>query len=537
MITKLVLKNFRRFDNATIEFQHGLNVIVGDNESGKSTLLEAISLCLTRRWNGRYFESEFSHYFITASTVAAYIDAAKANQAPKPPELIVEVYLENEAKLANLRGTNNSFHENVPGYRLSAALDPDFRDDYVEFLSHPEEITTVPTEFYRVDWTSFKGQPLNFRSSQVRALLIDASRIRLTSGTDYHLQKIIDGTLNSKTRARLARRYRLHQEQFRHDSSIVEINSTAKDMSSAISKKEFTLEIDTSATNGWESALAPHLDRLPFNFSGSGEQNRLKILLALARGVDHSHVILVEEPENHLSFPNLNDLIEQISSNAVGRQIVIATHSSLVVNKLGLNQLMLLSREGLGRIGKLPEGTETYFKKLAGYDTLRLVLAEKAVLVEGPSDELIFQRAYLDQVRRRPIEDGVDVISVRGLSATRFLDLAIPLRRQCVVLADNDGDYFRKVDERYNEYASYDFIHIARSEDDNRPSLEHQLIGSCGREQVNRILNKDFSSDDQLLQYMVRHKTDVALAFHGKPNDVEVVWPEYILEAIDAVQQ
>ena len=37
-----------------------------------------------------------------------------------------------------------------------------------------------------------------------------------------------------------------------------------------------------------------------------------------------------------------------------------------------------------------------YFKKLPGYDTLRLVLAKRVILVEGPSDELVVQRAYRD---------------------------------------------------------------------------------------------------------------------------------------------
>jgi putative ATP-dependent endonuclease of OLD family len=42
LIAKLILKNFRRFDNTTIEFTSGLNLLVGDNEAGKSTVLEAI---------------------------------------------------------------------------------------------------------------------------------------------------------------------------------------------------------------------------------------------------------------------------------------------------------------------------------------------------------------------------------------------------------------------------------------------------------------------------------------------------------------
>ena len=52
------------------------------------------------------------------------------------------------------------------------------------------------------------------------------------------------------------------------------------------------------------------------------------------------------------------------------------------------------------------------------------MLAKRVILVEGPSDEVVIQRAYRDaHGGRLPIEDGVDVISVRGLQAKRFLDL------------------------------------------------------------------------------------------------------------------
>ena len=42
-----------------------------------------------------------------------------------------------------------------------------------------------------------------------------------------------------------------------------------------------------------------------------------------------------------------------------------------------------------------------------------LVLAKRVILVEGPSDELVVQRAYRDAHNGRlPIQDGVDVMSM-----------------------------------------------------------------------------------------------------------------------------
>jgi putative ATP-dependent endonuclease of OLD family len=61
----------------------------------------------------------------------------------------------------------------------------------------------------------------------------------------------------------------------------------------------------------------------------------LKIKLSLDdRNIQKSNIVLIEEAENHLSFPKLNQLIKYISDSHNNKQIVISTHSSFVANKL-----------------------------------------------------------------------------------------------------------------------------------------------------------------------------------------------------------
>ena len=45
-LSELHLENFRRFKDATIMLQPGMNVLVGENDSGKSAILDAIRLVL-----------------------------------------------------------------------------------------------------------------------------------------------------------------------------------------------------------------------------------------------------------------------------------------------------------------------------------------------------------------------------------------------------------------------------------------------------------------------------------------------------------
>ena len=80
-----------------------------------------------------------------------------------------------------------------------------------------------------------------------------------------------------------------------------------------------------------------------------------------------------------------------------------------MANKLGLEHLLLLNNQKVSRLSELSKETFTFFKKLPGYQTLRLLLRRKAVLVEGDSDELIFQKAYKEvHDGHLPIEDDID---------------------------------------------------------------------------------------------------------------------------------
>lgn len=53
VITRLIIEGFKGFkDRFCIEFNESVNIIVGDNEAGKSTILEAINLGLTGLYAG-----------------------------------------------------------------------------------------------------------------------------------------------------------------------------------------------------------------------------------------------------------------------------------------------------------------------------------------------------------------------------------------------------------------------------------------------------------------------------------------------------
>jgi predicted ATP-dependent endonuclease of OLD family len=228
----------------------------------------------------------------------------------------------------------------------------------------------------------------------------------------------------------------------------------------------------------------------------------------------------------------MNLLTSKITEKCAGKQLIIATHSAFVANKLGLEKLILIS-DGFHttRFNELQRDTQNYFKKLPGYDTLRFILSRKAILVEGPSDELFVQKAYrLSNNGRLPIQDGIDVISVRGLSFKRFLDISMILKNKVVVITDNDEDYQKEVVEKYADYSAMQNIKICADQDNTCPTLEPQIVKCNDLKVLNQILGRKAVQKSELIDYMVKNKTECALRLFE--TDISITIPQYILDGI-----
>ncbi len=380
---------------------------------------------------------------------------------------------------------------------------------------------------------SFAGDSLTPRKIPVGLSFIDVTTIRLQSGTDYYLQRIINEGLSRKEKIGLSVAYRNLKEDFAKKDSILAINKKIDNDKGEITDKNLAIKLDVSQKSRWETNLIPHLDDIPFQYSGGGEQSALKIMLALEKKVDGTDIILIEEPENHLSFSSMNVLLGKIVTKCSGKQIIVSTHSSFVLNKLGLEKLHLISGGKNFRLKHLSQGTLGYFKKLSGYDTLRLILSKRAILVEGSSDELLLQKAYLLKHNELPIKNGTDVINVRGLSFKRFLDIAKELKIDVTVVTDNDGDYKENVEEKYMDYQKYPNIKICSDKNNSVPTLESQIADCNELDVLNLILEKAFKDKKKLVDYMETSKNKTECALKLFDTKEKFVIPQYIQDAVE----
>lgn len=107
MITQIAIRNYRAFRSLDLQFTPGMNILVGDNDAGKSTVLEAVGLALTLRLRGRALQNELSPFLFNAETTKDYTAALRAGHPVQPPEILIDLFFDKSAPAA-LKGRTTS---------------------------------------------------------------------------------------------------------------------------------------------------------------------------------------------------------------------------------------------------------------------------------------------------------------------------------------------------------------------------------------------------------------------------------------------
>lgn len=543
-ITKVKINNFKALKNFEFEPYSGMNILVGNNNEGKSTIFEAIHLALTGYYRGKYIRNSITQDIFNEECVSEYISKINNKKNTPLPKLNIELFFDDAPELL---GINNSEQEDKPSINFSIEFDNNFEKEYAVFVEKGN-ITTLPIEYYKITWhcSANDDNEMTTRSIPVKSVLIDTSDSNLRNSSDTCISKIIKEKLEEREIIDISQTYRSVRDEFINSSTMKSINDRlSKD--SHLMGNTIQMDVEMLNKNEWEKSIITKINSTPFENVGKGEQATLKIELSLKNPkAEKAGIILLEEPENHLTYSKLNRLLNDVEKVSGNKQIFVTTHSSFVANKLGLKKLILLEKQNIMKFDDLSEDTQEFFMKKPGYDTLRFLLCSKAILVEGDADELIVQRAYKDKYDKLPIEDEIDVISV-GNTFLRFLEIAQKLKKETIVVTDNDGD-ITALERKYASYIgqnSKEYINICYDNKMhtnqgslvaknggkfNYDTLEPCIIRANSLEKINKILNKNYTTDDDLIEYMVGNKTECALKIFK--SEANINYPNYIKKAI-----
>ncbi|MFD6677726.1 ATP-dependent endonuclease [Rhodococcus zopfii] len=533
MIEKIKITGYRKFKNVTIEPHKKFNLLVGDNEAGKSTILEALTLALTGRINGRPAAEELNPYWFNQDVVAAFFADRASGKKVAPPEITIELFLADrddlQRKFVGAHNTDVPTHD-CPGVTLKIIPNPEYGEEMEEHFKSDSSI--LPVEYYLIDWRTFGDKPLMTKPKELAVAVIDSRTIRSTSGVDFHLRQMLHDHLDASEKAKVSLAFRKVKEQMTTEH-LFEVNEKVEKLDGALDGRSLSLAMDQSVRGSWDASVVPHVAEIPFSMAGQGQQAAVKISLALGQKASAARVVMVEEPENHLSHTGLNKLLRQIE-DLLGdeQQLFVTTHNSYVLNRLGLDNLVFVSDGQTSSFAAISDETVNYFKKLPGYDTLRMVLSDRFVLVEGPSDEILFELFYSKAKGKRPIEDGIDVISMRGLALARCLELARALGKTCAVLRDNDG-----IDPAVITAGLDDLIASGKREVFIGPvvdgkTLEPQVLTvNTDEALMRRALGVTSRAD--LKTWLTNNKTEAALRLAETSETIQA--PSYFTNAIEFI--
>lgn len=60
-ISSLIIQNYKSIKDMVLEFSKGKNIIVGQNNAGKSNIISAINLLIGEKYPNKFFENNYYH--------------------------------------------------------------------------------------------------------------------------------------------------------------------------------------------------------------------------------------------------------------------------------------------------------------------------------------------------------------------------------------------------------------------------------------------------------------------------------------------
>lgn len=432
-LSELKLWNFRKYGNNSsfdiskpnliLKFNKGINVLVGENDSGKTAIIDAIKLVLKTQdyeWvrvtekdffnNSNRFRIELQFDDLSDDEAKNFIewlcyktikDEQNQDKAVVYLRLIYNI-TRNEEKIFP---SDVCAGADEKGYPLTAEAKEYLKTTYLKPLRDAEAELT-PGRYSRLSNILFssdtfkKGSRENSLTKKIDEFNVFVNDFFEKSENEGNeIKVIIDEFLNS----------------FIENSNKSDFTFSQKDLRNILSKIEL----------GLKDIINP----------GLGSLNRLYMateLLNLKRNSWNGvKLCLVEELEAHLhpqaQMKVINKLLQCSEKDNI--QFILTSHSPNLTSKLPIENLIYCHKESCYPMGKnftnLDEDDYKYLQKFLDVTKSNLFFAKGLIFVEGWSEE-IFLPSFAKVLKNNGIitkdltEAGVSIINVGNLAFLRY---------------------------------------------------------------------------------------------------------------------
>lgn len=454
------------------------------------------------------------------------VEDFEANPSVKTlPKILIEVEFVLDAKTKNA----DYFYGEVYGTlkKQDEKFGIRFECRYDELLGAGMEKSIlekkIPYEYYTLTWMTFANNPYQTIRKPLQFLSIDTSNNSTGQSFNSYNRALFTSRYDEVTRAKAKNDFRTKLIEAFDATKLPELGDNCK---FGIDAKKVVLETILSVYDGI----------IALENRGSGMESLIKTKIAMekANGLD---VILMEEPENHLSFITLRKMLDDISIKQKDSQIIVATHNNMIASRLNLNNVLWITENGVKSLSEVDKNVANFFVKADDNAFLQLLLSNKVFLVEGATEFLLLPQFYKQISGKTIEEDGITVISCNGISYKNYLEIAKKTNKKICVITDNDGKQNKINDAaEFNKTNILQHIFLGTTTDDwtwevclynlNKTELDNII-------EVKSTANYLFHKEDygQVLGKMLNNKVETAynMIISGKSFNV----PQYVKDAIE----
>lgn len=518
-IKSLHIEGFKKFTFLDVQFNQHMNILVGENEAGKSTILDAIKTVLNQQY--RTADKAVLRDLFNAQKVAEFQENPDIGTLPY---ILIEIELELDPTQNNadyfygeVYGTKRKQNEKY-GIRFECKYDEELGAGMGEPISEGK----IPYEYYSLTWTTFANRPYQMIKRPLHFLSIDTTNGATAPSFNYYNRTLFASKYDELTRAKAKNEFRAKLEETFEVIGLPPISDHRK---FGIDSKKVVLE----------TVLSVYEDSIALENRGSGMESLIKTQIALdrANGLD---VILMEEPENHLCFATLRKMLQEISDKQNESQIIVATHNNMIASKLNLNNVLWIAENGVKSLAGIDKMVAEFFVKSDDNSFLQLLLSKKVFLVEGATEFLLLPHFYKQIIGHSIEDDGISVISCNGISYMKYLAIADATDKRIAVITDNDKKQERiRAAADYNSTHALQHIFMGLTEDDwtweiciyniNKAVLDEIIEIQQGAKYL--FHEKDYGV---VLGKMLNNKVDTAYQMLTSGVTFEI--PQYIKDAI-----
>ena len=482
-LKKFIIKNFRIFDEAGIEliFNKGINAIIGENNSGKSSIIDALRIVFsTVTYKKDIFFSKADFHVSEDGTVANY--AQFDVYLEDVPLRMIEIWNPQSDS-----GMGGDFHIRFEKY-ISPSGAEKVRSVYWGFGTEGNPLSSDTFEAIDMVFLGALRDSENemrpSRNSKLAQLLRN-----LISGEDVReelVQILIDANNSllrkeqlKKTRNTINQNLARIEQEFLNqqiDIGLVEprFDSIASSLRAWVKPKWILINKDDSVYEQAYAYFQSHTDLRKIQKDTKGIYFEISILdgetdikqeladriselanksfelyqnglgynnllymsavlgdMAIEKGGVYQNLLLVEEPEAHL-HPQLQELVHNFlldaNKNDSNIQIIYTSHSPTLASKIDIENINLLYEYGHKKYclpfsqTNLTEENKKYLQRYLDVTKSQMFFARGILFVEGISEAILLPA--MAKALDRPFEKyAVELVNVDSVAFAPFVNL------------------------------------------------------------------------------------------------------------------